>query len=124
VGYNPRYRGKRSYSPLLCLEGNSSYLWDTELRPGNAGTWEGSVELLATCFANVPRDIRELRVRADAGFSFNPVLEILEAQSAQYASGKVISLCQQRHRYQEWIKFLRLIDDATPGRERLVSHRR
>ena len=34
------------------------------------------------------------------------------------ASGKVISLCQQRHRHQEWIKFLRLIDDATPpGKE-------
>jgi len=34
----------------LCLEATSSYLWDTELRPGNAGTWDGSVELLASCF--------------------------------------------------------------------------
>jgi hypothetical protein len=85
VGYNPRYRGKRSYNPLLCIEANSSYLWDTELRPGNAGTWDGSVELRATCFTNVPRDIRELRVRADAGFGFHPVLEILEARAAQYA---------------------------------------
>jgi len=50
VGYNPRYRGKRSYNPLLCIEANSSYLWDTELRPGNAGTWDGSVELMATHF--------------------------------------------------------------------------
>ena len=85
VGYNPRYRGKRSYNPLLCIEANSSYLWDTELRPGNAGTWDGSVELMATCFVNVPRDIRELRVRADAGFGFHPVLEILEARATQYA---------------------------------------
>jgi Transposase DDE domain group 1 len=85
VGYNPRYRGRRSYNPLLCIEANSSYLWDTELRPGNAGTWDGSVELMATCFGNVPRDIRELRVRADAGFGFNPVLEILEARATQYA---------------------------------------
>jgi hypothetical protein len=85
VGYNPRYRGKRSYNPLLCIEANSSYLWDTELRPGNAGTWDGSVELMATCFINVPRDIRELRVRADAGFGFHPVLEIVEARAAQYA---------------------------------------
>jgi len=85
VGYNPRYRGKRSYNPLLCIEANSSYLWDTELRPGNAGTWDGSVELMATCFLNVPRDIRELRVRADAGFGFHPVLEILEARATQYA---------------------------------------
>lgn len=29
--------------------------------------------------------------------------------------GKVISLCQERHRHQEWIKFLRLVDDATPA---------
>src|SRR5260370_14656114 len=85
VGYNPRYRGKRSYNPLLCLEANSSYLWDTELRPGNAGTWDGSVELLASCFVNVPSEIRELRVRADAGFGFNPVLEILEARAPQNA---------------------------------------
>ena len=35
------------------------------------------------------------------------------------ASGKGISLCQQRHRHQEWIKFLRLIDDATPDDKQL-----
>ena len=85
VGYNPRYRGKRSYNPLLCIEANSSYLWDAELRAGNAGTWEGSVELLDTCFANVPPDIREIRARADAGFAFNPVLEALESQPRRYA---------------------------------------
>jgi hypothetical protein len=85
VGYNPRYRGKRSYDPLLCLEANSSFLWDTELRPGDAGTWLGSRELLATCFLSIPADIRELRVRADAGFGYGPVLEILEARPAQYA---------------------------------------
>jgi hypothetical protein len=36
VGYNRRYRGKRSYDPLLCLEANSSFLWDVELRRGAA----------------------------------------------------------------------------------------
>jgi hypothetical protein len=85
VGYNPRYRGKRSYDPLLCLEANSSFLWDTELRPGDAGTWAGSVELLASCFLSIPSDIRELRVRADAGFGYGPVLDILEARPVQYA---------------------------------------
>jgi hypothetical protein len=85
VGYNPRYRGKRSYNPLLCLEANSSLLWNTELRAGNAGTWSGSVELLASCFDSLPSDIRELRVRADAGFGYNPVLDILEARPAHYA---------------------------------------
>jgi transposase len=28
--------------------------------------------------------------------------------------GTVISLCQERHRHKEWLRFLRLIDEATP----------
>ena len=84
VGYNPRYRGKRSYDPLLCVEANSSFLWDPELRPGNAGTWAGSEELLASCFLSIPTDIREVRVRADAGFGFHPVLALLEQRPAPY----------------------------------------
>src|SRR6266513_3235745 len=85
VGYNPRYRGKRSYDPLLCVEANSSFSWDVELRRGDAGTWAGSEELLACCFLSTPSDIRELRVRADAGFGYGPVLEMLETRFAQYA---------------------------------------
>lgn len=34
-------------------------------------------------------------------------------------SGEVISLCQQRHRHTEWLRFLRLIDDATPAEKDL-----
>jgi hypothetical protein len=85
VGYNPRYRGKRSYDPLLCLEANSSFLWDTELRCGDAGTWASSPSVLASCFLSIPSDIREVRVRADAGFGYHPVLEMLEQGQAQYA---------------------------------------
>ena len=86
VGYNPRYHGKRSYDPLLCVEANSSFLWDVELRRGDAGTWAGSEELLADCFLSSPSDIREFRVRADAGFGYGPVLDMLELRpTAQYA---------------------------------------
>jgi hypothetical protein len=85
VGYNPRYRGKRSYDPLLCVEANSSFLWDVELRRGDAGTWTGSEELLACCFLSSPSDIREFRMRADAGFGYGPVLDMLELRpTAQY----------------------------------------
>lgn len=31
------------------------------------------------------------------------------------ATGKLITMCQQRHRHQEWLKFLRLVDQATPA---------
>lgn len=33
--------------------------------------------------------------------------------------GTVIGMCQQRHRHQEWLKFLRLIDDVTPADKHL-----
>ena len=33
--------------------------------------------------------------------------------------GKVISLCQDRHRHQEWLRFLRLLDNATPADKQL-----
>ena len=33
--------------------------------------------------------------------------------------GKVIHTCMQRHRHQEWIKFLKLIDKQTPPRKQL-----
>jgi hypothetical protein len=32
------------------------------------------------------------------------------------ADGTVISMCDDRHRYQEWLPFLRVIDQVTPAR--------
>jgi transposase len=34
-------------------------------------------------------------------------------------SGRVISLCQERHRHTEWLRFLCLLDDATPAEKDL-----
>jgi transposase len=33
--------------------------------------------------------------------------------------GTVISMCDDRHRHQEWLKFLRVINDLTPGAREL-----
>jgi hypothetical protein len=85
IGYNPRYHGRRSYHPLLCLEANASSLWGIQLRPGKTSTWDGSLEMLKTIFASVPADIREVRARADSGFAYQPVLQILEDHHTQYA---------------------------------------
>jgi hypothetical protein len=38
-------------------------------------------------------------------------------------NGKIIGLCQERHRHQEWIYFLRLVDQATPDNKATPSHR-
>jgi len=40
---------------------------------------------LVQCGVSTPSDIREVRVRADAGFGYGPALETLEARLAQYA---------------------------------------
>ena len=84
VGYNPRYRGKRSYHPLLCLESNSSYLWALQLRPGNTGVWDGSLSLLDHSFSLADSRIREVRLRADSSFMVEPVLKRLKDHGADY----------------------------------------
>lgn len=84
IGYNPRFHGRRSYHPLLCLEAHSAYLWDAQLRPGNASTWDGSVEMLLGALTHTPGDIRELRARADSGFCYQPVLQTFEDHHFQY----------------------------------------
>jgi hypothetical protein len=33
--------------------------------------------------------------------------------------GTVISMCDDRHRHQEWLQFLRVIDDVTPSEKEL-----
>ena len=33
--------------------------------------------------------------------------------------GSIISMCEDRHRHQEWLKFLRVIDDLTPADKQL-----
>jgi transposase len=35
------------------------------------------------------------------------------------ATGEVFGLCQQRHRHQEWLKFLRMIDEIVPAEKQL-----
>jgi len=70
---------------LLGFEASSSFLGDGERRRGDAGTWAGSEELLACGFRSTPSDIRELRVRAEAGFGEGPGWAMLDAFPAPYA---------------------------------------
>jgi hypothetical protein len=86
VGYNPHYRGKHSYDPLLGVEANSSFLWDVERRLSDARTWAGCEELLACCFLSSPSDILEFRAAGGSGLRLRPVLDMLESRpTAQYA---------------------------------------
>lgn len=85
VGYNPRYRGKRSYQPLLCLESTSAHLCGTRLRPGKTDPHSGTVELFRECWSNLPLGLREVRLRADAGFYDGAFFEELDNHDIEYA---------------------------------------
>lgn len=54
VGYAPLKRGQPSYHPLLCFYGHTKDCWHGALRPGDAPTASGALDLLAACFAKIP----------------------------------------------------------------------
>jgi len=84
IGYNPIKRGRPSYHPLLCFESQSKDFWHGELRPGDAHTASGTLELLEACFAKIPAGVRSVVVRADKGFYDHTLVEWLEAQRARF----------------------------------------
>ena len=84
VGYNPLKRGRSSYHPLLCFEGQTKDFWHGELRPGDAHTATGTLDLLTACFAKRPAGVRLTILRADKGFYDHKLVEWLEARRARF----------------------------------------
>ncbi len=84
IGYNPRKRGRASYHPLLCFEGQTQDFWHGELRPGDIHTSRGAVELLQAVFQKIPPGVRTLIVRADKGFYDHSLIEWLDDRGAGY----------------------------------------
>jgi hypothetical protein len=84
IGYNPIKRGRPSYHPLLCFEGQTKDFWHGELRPGDAHTASGTRDLLAACFAKIPAGVRLTIIRADKGFYDHALVEWLEARRARF----------------------------------------
>ena len=84
IGYNPIKHGRPSYHPLLCFEGQSRDFWHGELRPGDAHTAAGILDLLQACLAKVPAGVRSIIVRADRGFYDHGLVEWLEAHKASF----------------------------------------
>jgi hypothetical protein len=84
IGYNPIKRGRPSYHPLLCFEGQTKDFWHGELRPGDAHTASGTLDLLTACFAKIPAGVRLRIVRADKGFFNHDLVDWLEARRARF----------------------------------------
>jgi len=81
-GYNPTKRGRRSYHPLLCFEGESQAFWEGELRPGNVHSATGMLDLLTACLRKIPPPHRQIPLfaRGDKGFYDGAIIEWLDDQ--------------------------------------------
>ena len=84
IGYNPIKRGRPSYHPLLCFEGQNKDYWHGELRPGDAHTAGGVLTLLQTCFAKRTDPRQDVIIRADKGFYDGALIQWIEAQQARF----------------------------------------
>lgn len=84
IGYNPFKKGRPSYHPLLCFDGDRGDYWEGEFRAGNVHTGSGALNLLQKVFAKMPSTVRSVRIRADVGFYGHEVIEWLEGKGAGY----------------------------------------
>jgi len=84
VGYNPKKRGRRSYLPLLCFEGQSADVFSGSYHPGDAQPAPVTRPLLESVFRRLPSHIRPVRVRADAAFYDHEIVEFIEGKGAFY----------------------------------------
>jgi hypothetical protein len=84
VGYNPRKRGRPSYLPLCCFEGNTRDVWQGSYHPGDTNPSAIVRPFLGQAFAKLLPGVREVRVRADAAFYDRETLAYLEEQRASY----------------------------------------
>jgi hypothetical protein len=83
-GYNPKKRGANSYHPLLAFCAEQQLLYRTKMRPGNAYTSDGIVEMLTEIRQSLPKNIQKVFFRADSGFFDGKTFDALEAEDWQW----------------------------------------
>ena len=84
VGFNPKKRGRRSYMPLLCFEGQTGDVFSGSYHPGNTNPTSVIRGLLEEVFAGLPPHIVPVRVRADGAFFDHEIVECIEGKRAFY----------------------------------------
>ncbi|MGA7622699.1 MAG: IS1380 family transposase [Candidatus Acidiferrales bacterium] len=82
--YNPKNRGKKSYQPILSFIAETREYIGGELRNGDRPTGKQIARHLETVFAAVPRCVRKIYARADAGFYCWEAVEAYEKQNVSF----------------------------------------
>ena len=85
IGFNPKKRGRPSYQPLLCFEGNTGDIWEGIYLSGDAHPAPHTVDILSKSISMLPAGIREIRIRGDAAFYDHSIAEYLQEVPAFYA---------------------------------------
>jgi len=82
VGFNPKKRGRPSYMPLLCFEGQSGDVLCGSYHPGDTHPSSVIPPLLDAAFERLPDSVRQVRVRADGAFYDHQIIEQIEGKKA------------------------------------------
>lgn len=77
-GYNPSNKGKASYNPIFAFHAGTRECINGMLRPGNAVSLTDASEFLKETFENLPTNLSNLLVRADAGFFSDEFIQQIE----------------------------------------------
>lgn len=85
IGHNPKKRGRPSFQPLFCFEGNSGVCWEAEWLPGDAHPVPHAISILARSLNKLQAANRKVSVRADAAFYDQKFLDFIEEKQAFYA---------------------------------------
>lgn len=83
-GYNPNYRGKRSYHPLFCFESTSGISLFGQLRSGNAYTSTGALDYLKMFFKQYPKSEYQIKFRGDSGFYNKEIVALISENRCEF----------------------------------------
>jgi hypothetical protein len=85
-GYNPKRRGSKSYCAVMGFWGETRDILEAQLRPGSEATLSArrTKSVYRAARRALPRGIRRLRLRADAGFYSHEFFKALERDKVTY----------------------------------------
>ena len=86
AGYNPKYHGKHSYSPIIASEGTMGLSLGIILRPGNFHSSAGALDFLKQVLHKLPSSIAatRIRLRLDGGFYDKDIIHFLDEEGYGY----------------------------------------
>jgi Transposase DDE domain group 1 len=84
TSYNPKHKGKKSYQPIVTFIAETREYLGGELRNGDRPTGKQIARHLEGVLAAVPRCVRKIYARADAGFYCWEAVEAYEKQNVSF----------------------------------------